>query len=416
MVRKEDNNNLVKGEGFKSSLKPNKMALSESKEEQVSGVDKVESAISYAETTGEGCDKRSPLSKEVVEESENVGEEESDESADLGAINPDQSSSPALIVSSTNMKAMYGVPGSIHLAESEVKIVDITQVGSDDEVSEDGASEPESADGESVSANKEDSDPAKDEDKNEDAPNEEQSKCSNLSQVSPVPREVRGRVASKVHYELPQGVYREEKLGATEETDARRKLVLKNSNPRLSHNRKGTASSDRTPEGLKIENAWTPSLAKEIIEEALRARGDLQSLIKDKSIDKKSTDLFQSEKLNLELEIRDYSICPVHLLREKMAIIEARIRKLKGLSPVKVVVDSVESSVEDETVMKGALPCLVANLGKSVAGGIANLGSPALPLPLFGNGSELETPESEGDDNYSEPYPKKIIIVKLMAL
>ncbi|KAL6988811.1 hypothetical protein U1Q18_014564 [Sarracenia purpurea var. burkii] len=64
-------------------------------------------------------------------------------------------------------------------------------------------------------------------------------------------------------------------------------------------------------------------------------RGDLQSLLKDKTIDKKSTDLFQSEKLNLESEIRDYSICPDHLLREKMAIIEARIRKLKGLSPVK---------------------------------------------------------------------------------
>ncbi|KAL6958380.1 hypothetical protein U1Q18_040317, partial [Sarracenia purpurea var. burkii] len=120
--------------------------------------------------------------------------------------------------------------------------------------------------------------------------------------------------------------------------------------------------------------------AKEIIEEALRVRGDLQSLIKDKSIDKKSSDLFQSEKLNLESEIRDYSICPVHLLREKMAIIEARIHKLKGLSPVKVIVDSVE----DETVTKVDL--LVAKLGKSVAGGIANLGSP----------------ESVGGDNFSE--------------
>ncbi|KAL6966851.1 hypothetical protein U1Q18_032645 [Sarracenia purpurea var. burkii] len=59
------------------------------------------------------------------------------------------------------------------------------------------------------------------------------------------------------------------------------------------------------------------------------------SLLKDKSIDKKSTDLFRVEKFYPESEIRDYSICPDHLLSEKMAIIEAQIRKLKGLSPVK---------------------------------------------------------------------------------
>ncbi|KAL6991821.1 hypothetical protein U1Q18_009932, partial [Sarracenia purpurea var. burkii] len=60
----------------------------------------------------------------------------------------------------------------------------------------------------------------------------------------------------------------------------------------------------------------------------------------------------------------------------------------------------MESSVDDETVTKVDLP--VANLGKSVAGGIANLGFPASPPPLFGNGSEMVTPESVGDDNYSE--------------
>ncbi|KAL6988786.1 hypothetical protein U1Q18_014539 [Sarracenia purpurea var. burkii] len=69
------------------------------------------------------------------------------------------------------------------------------------------------------------------------------------------------------------------------------------------------------------------------------------SLLKDKSMDKKSIDLFRVEKFNLKLEIRDYSICLDHLLSEKIAIIEAWIRKLKGLSPVKL--EATEEKVED---------------------------------------------------------------------
>ncbi|KAL6984615.1 hypothetical protein U1Q18_017991, partial [Sarracenia purpurea var. burkii] len=93
-------------------------------------------------------------------------------------------------------------------------------------------------------------------------------------------------------------------------------------------------SSDKGAEDEGV-TVWTPSSGRKVIEEDLCWREDLTSLLKNKSIDKESIDLFRVEKFNLESEIRDYSICPNHLLSKKMAIIEARIRKLKGLSPVK---------------------------------------------------------------------------------
>ncbi|KAL6965366.1 hypothetical protein U1Q18_036422 [Sarracenia purpurea var. burkii] len=72
---------------------PDKMDLTEPKEKQVSGVDKVktvmeastvevESAVSLADAGGEGCDKSSSLLNKVEGKSENVGEEESDDQGD----------------------------------------------------------------------------------------------------------------------------------------------------------------------------------------------------------------------------------------------------------------------------------------------------------------------------------------------
>ncbi|KAL6988828.1 hypothetical protein U1Q18_014582, partial [Sarracenia purpurea var. burkii] len=114
---------------------------------------------------------------------------------------------------------------------------------------------------------------------------------------------------------------------------------------------------------------WTPSSGRKVIEEALCVREDLMSLLKNKSIDKKSTDLFRTEKFNLESEIQEYSTCPNHLLSEKMAIIEARIHKLKGLSSVKGQADV------------GAEVLVVPPLGK---GGPVSIGfAPSvLSLPL----------------------------------
>ncbi|KAL6965534.1 hypothetical protein U1Q18_036584, partial [Sarracenia purpurea var. burkii] len=86
---------------------------------------------------------------------------------------------------------------------------------------------------------------------------------------------------------------------------------------------------------LTANLVWTPRSGRKVIEEALCVREDLMSLLRNKSIDKKSNDLFRTERFNLESEIQEYSICPDHLLSEKMAIVEARIRKMKGLSPVK---------------------------------------------------------------------------------
>ncbi|KAL6981288.1 hypothetical protein U1Q18_022918 [Sarracenia purpurea var. burkii] len=76
---------------------PDKMALSESKEEQVSGVDKVKIEmeastveVESAVAVGEGCDKSTLLPNEVEVKSENVAEEESvdqgDESVGKGRI------------------------------------------------------------------------------------------------------------------------------------------------------------------------------------------------------------------------------------------------------------------------------------------------------------------------------------------
>ncbi|KAL6966917.1 hypothetical protein U1Q18_032712 [Sarracenia purpurea var. burkii] len=101
-----------------------------------------------------------------------------------------------------------------------------------------------------------------------------------------------------------------------------------------------------------------PRSGKEIIEEALSVRGELNKMLKDKSTNKKSTDLFHLEKFNLESEIQDYSICPDHLLSEKMAMIEARIRKLEGLSPLvaggsSVVLKDESDGDKSETGVEG---------------------------------------------------------------
>ncbi|KAL6955367.1 hypothetical protein U1Q18_040689 [Sarracenia purpurea var. burkii] len=121
----------------------------------------------------------------------------------------------------------------------------------------------------------------------------------------------------------------------------------------ISHDRRAGASKEISPYvDLKSNSVWTPSSGKKVIEEALSVREDLMGLLNNKSIDKKSTDLFRVEKFYLESEIQDYSICPDHLLSEKMAIIEARIHKLKGLSPVK---GNVDVSVAVKEVSPGTL-------------------------------------------------------------
>ncbi|KAL6980926.1 hypothetical protein U1Q18_022564 [Sarracenia purpurea var. burkii] len=75
---------------------------------------------------------------------------------------------------------------------------------------------------------------------------------------------------------------------------------------------------------------------KNIIEEALCIQDNLEVLLREKSIDKNLTELFQSGKESLESEVEAYSICHDFLLQEKIVAIEARIRKLKGLSLVKL--------------------------------------------------------------------------------
>ncbi|KAL6984464.1 hypothetical protein U1Q18_017842 [Sarracenia purpurea var. burkii] len=53
-------------------------------------------------------------------------------------------------------------------------------------------------------------------------------------------------------------------------------------------------------------------------------------------MDEKLSDFFRSEKKSLESEFNVFHSCPNSLLLEKLAAIEARTRRVKGLSPVKL--------------------------------------------------------------------------------
>ncbi|KAL6966853.1 hypothetical protein U1Q18_032647 [Sarracenia purpurea var. burkii] len=87
----------------------------------------------------------------------------------------------------------------------------------------------------------------------------------------------------------------------------------------------GTEDDFKSPEDPKQKSD------RSVIEEGLGILDILEVLLQDKSMDVKLSKLFRSEKKSLEGEIELYSICPDFLLPEKIAVIEARIRKIKGL-------------------------------------------------------------------------------------
>ncbi|KAL6991670.1 hypothetical protein U1Q18_009781 [Sarracenia purpurea var. burkii] len=81
--------------------------------------------------------------------------------------------------------------------------------------------------------------------------------------------------------------------------------------------------------------------APSVIEQALYVHSNLGKFLEESPKDTRMTKTLQSEKESLEAEVTEYSKCPDALLPMRMAAIEARIRRLKGLSPVKL--DSVVS-------------------------------------------------------------------------
>ncbi|KAL6959576.1 hypothetical protein U1Q18_039729, partial [Sarracenia purpurea var. burkii] len=60
-------------------------------------------------------------------------------------------------------------------------------------------------------------------------------------------------------------------------------------------------------------------------------------MLRDKSLDEKLMNLFRSTKTALEVDFHDFRNCPIPLIPEKLAIIEARIQGMKGLTPIKVI-------------------------------------------------------------------------------
>ncbi|KAL6955035.1 hypothetical protein U1Q18_040746 [Sarracenia purpurea var. burkii] len=77
-----------------------------------------------------------------------------------------------------------------------------------------------------------------------------------------------------------------------------------------------------------------PRSDKDIIEEALCIHDNLETLLRENTMDVELIEIFRYEKKYPESEVEIYSTCPDSLLSEMIAAVEARIRKLKGLSPV----------------------------------------------------------------------------------
>ncbi|KAL6991856.1 hypothetical protein U1Q18_009967, partial [Sarracenia purpurea var. burkii] len=102
---------------------------------------------------------------------------------------------------------------------------------------------------------------------------------------------------------------------------------------------KGSGNRFHVLSNLKEEEVQTQSIPKpgrSVVEEALCIHINLEEFFKNNSKDTKITKTLQSKKESLESEVTEYTKCPDSLLPVRMATIEARIRHLKDLSPIKL--------------------------------------------------------------------------------
>ncbi|KAL7002126.1 hypothetical protein U1Q18_003279 [Sarracenia purpurea var. burkii] len=122
---------------------------------------------------------------------------------------------------------------------------------------------------------------------------------------------------------------------------SRRRIVISpKENPEL-------LKSIGTEENFETSKNPKPSSEKSIIEEALSIHEKLEALLGDKSMDVEVFEIFRSEMKSLETKVEAYSICPDYLIPVRIAAIEARIWKIKGLRPVNLSPKQKEGKVED---------------------------------------------------------------------
>ncbi|KAL6995391.1 hypothetical protein U1Q18_005528 [Sarracenia purpurea var. burkii] len=88
-----------------------------------------------------------------------------------------------------------------------------------------------------------------------------------------------------------------------------------------------------------LESQRFPKPRRDVIKKALCIHINMEEFLKDNPKDTKMTKILQSEKESLESEVTEYSKCLDSLLPVRMAAIEARIKLLKGLSPIKLDIE-----------------------------------------------------------------------------
>ncbi|KAL6955069.1 hypothetical protein U1Q18_040780 [Sarracenia purpurea var. burkii] len=131
------------------------------------------------------------------------------------------------------------------------------------------------------------------------------------------------------------------------------------------------------------------NVSKSIIAEAWSVHGKIEVILRDKAVGEILAKVLRSEKKSLEAEFNDFVSCPDSLLPEKLVAIEARILRIKGLSPVSFGGPADSCPEASLTVQEGEL-----SQSPSVQG---LLKDPVVPV-ISANGVVLkEITDSEGE-------------------
>ncbi|KAL6951884.1 hypothetical protein U1Q18_048153, partial [Sarracenia purpurea var. burkii] len=93
-------------------------------------------------------------------------------------------------------------------------------------------------------------------------------------------------------------------------------------------------------------------VSKSIIEDAWCVHSSLEVTLSDKAVGEKLAKMLRAEKKSLEADFKEFTSCPDSLIPKKLVDIEARTRRIKGLSPA---FSSVLSDREERVLLTPVL-------------------------------------------------------------
>ncbi|KAL6976790.1 hypothetical protein U1Q18_025576, partial [Sarracenia purpurea var. burkii] len=122
-------------------------------------------------------------------------------------------------------------------------------------------------------------------------------------------------------------------------------------------------------------------VSKSIIEDAWCVHSSLEVTLSDKAVGEKLAKMLRAEKKSLEADFKEFTSCPDSLIPKKLVDIEARTRRIKGLSPA---FSSVLSDREERVLLTPVL-------------GFSSPPHPALSSPKEIRGSAFEMLQESSD-------------------